>query len=717
MEEITQPARLRRFESFVVDVRSEELRQNGKRIKLPQQSFRILAMLLERPGEVVMRQEIQKELWPNDTVVEFENSINAAIKRLRIALGDSAEQPRYIETLPRRGYRFIGTVQEPDTEAPSQGVPKRLAEGMVNWSWAAAGAAVLGVLLAGWIWRGVGRPSLLSPVEVVPLAGLPGFESAPAFSPDGNQVAFSLRDGDNSGIYTTIAGAEKPLRLTSNPADCCPTWSPDGRQVAFFRRSAEGFNIYAVSALGGTERPLWSAKAMPPPAFTSCRSLDWSPDGKVLAFPDGRGDQIHTWISLLSLVDSTTRHLTSPTSQYVDCGPAFSPDGSAVAFVRSISAGVVEDLYIVPTAGGEPRRLTFDDAWIFGPPVWTPDGRDILFSSRRGGFPSLWRVSASGGIPRPVADAGVMAAFPSISPKGDQLAYQRMTFKDDIWRLNLRDEKSRQGPPEVLISDKGMQTGRAQSSPDGKRIAFESDRLGYSEIWVCDSDGSNCAQLTSLRGIAGAPRWSPDGKYIGFEYRPRDHSEVYLLEMATGLSRLLPTFSGANNGGPNWSRDGKRIYFYSDRGGGPFQTWKINLNGGPPVQVTRNGGVFATESTDGRFLYYSKFEAPGIWKMPVEGGEETRVTNQPAGEDWWNWALVQNGIYFLDSVKHTVPGDANSHHAIVKFFDFAAGKEISICSTDKSNGFGLAVSPDGKSILYSQREVAESSIMLVNNFR
>lgn len=150
---------------------------------------------------------------------------------------------------------------------------------------------------------------------------------------------------------------------------------------------------------------------------------------------------------------------------------------------------------------------------------------------------------------------------------------------------------------------------------------------------------------------------------------------------------------------------------------GPFQVWKINFNGEPPVQVTKNGGVFAAESTDGRFLYYSKFEFPGIWKMPVEGGEEIRVTNQPEGEDWWNWAVVQNGIYFLDLVKRTIPWDANPHQAIVKFFDFAAGKEISVCSTDRSAGFGLAVSTDGKSIIYSQRNVAESSIMLVNDFR
>src|SRR5262252_6809116 len=106
VKEATQSPYLARFESFEVNLRSGELLKDGERIKVPEQSFQILAMLLERPGEIVMRQEIQKRLWPNDTIVEFENSINAAIKRLRVALGDSADEPRYVETLARRGYRW-----------------------------------------------------------------------------------------------------------------------------------------------------------------------------------------------------------------------------------------------------------------------------------------------------------------------------------------------------------------------------------------------------------------------------------------------------------------------------------------------------------------------------------------------------------------------------------------------------------------------------------
>ena len=696
------------FSIFEVDARSGELRRNGVRLRVQDQPFHILVKLLEHAGELVTREELRSTLWPADTFVDFDNGLNMAMNRLREVLGDVADRPTFIETVPRHGYRFIAPVEKPSSQAPSEraGASKQTLERLAARARRITAGVTLLVLLSGiGIWRFTRNraEAPLPPIEVVPLVGLPGFEGSPAFSPDGNQVAFALHGKENSGIYTTVVGGEKSLRLTSNSGDCCPRWSPDGRQVAFSRPTDEGVAIYVMPAFGGTEHRLYSG-----PVSIFPRSLDWSPDGKVLAFSESHADKTHTWIGLLSLADSTTRRLTSPPTQDLDFGPAFSPDGSTVAFVRAIVAGVIEDVYVVPAAGGAPKRLTFDNCFIQGI-TWTPDGRDIVFSSLRGGSTTLWRISASGGTPRPVPGVGVDAVLPSISSKGNQLVYQQVVSNDNIWRVDLRDEKHRQDPAAVVISEKGGK-GRPHFSPDGKRIAFESDRLGYPEIWACDSDGSNCGQLTSLHGTAGAARWSPDGHYIAFEFRPKEHSEVYLLEVGGGRPRLLATLPGADNGGPNWSRDGKWIYFYSDRGGGPFQLWKIQLNGGPPVQVTKNGGVFAAESADGRFLYYSKSDVPGIWKMPLQGGEETRVLDQPAGDDWYNWALGQNGIYFIRRVNA-------QPHATVQFFEFATHKIIPIWTLEKPDGPGLAVSADGRSILYVQNEFAQSNIMLVKNFQ
>lgn len=699
-----------RFGLFEADLQTGELRKNGVKVPLQGQPFQVCAILLSRSGELVSREELRQQVWPEDTFVDFDHALNTAITKIRLALGDQADNPRFVETLPRRGYRFIAPVEKVSSPTSELPPPQKPSPGLTpKTRWIAGVALSLAVLSAIGISRFSRRQAEepLPPLEIVPMAAVPGFEHDPAFSPDGNQVAFALGDADGCGIYTTIVGGEKTLRLTTG-TDYSPTWSPDGRRVAFYRDFDHGTSIYAVPALGGTEQRLY---ARLPSAWTE--GLSWSPDGKVLAFADSHGETNRTWISLLSLADSASRQLTFPSGPERDHSPAFSPDGSTVAFVRASMAGVVNDLYVIPTAGGVAKRLTFDNTWILGPPTWTPDGRDIVFSSDRGGgLNRLWRVAPTGGPLRPVEGVGVIAWNPSISPKGNQLVYQRMFFKDSLFRLNLKDQTHPQSPSMLVKSDKGFYW-RPHFSPDGKRFTVESNGLGHSEIWACDTVGANCGQLTSLRGTAGAARWSPDGRYIAFEFRPKERSEVYLLEVGGGMPQLLPTLPGANNGGPSWSRDGKSIYFYSDKTGEPLQLWKMSIQGGSPVQVTKKGGVFAVESEDGRFLYFVKFDAPGIWRMPVNGGEEERVLPRAGGHEWFNWALTRTGIYFRDSEK----SQSNDTVGVLNFFDFATGKTTTVTATDQPGGVGLAVSPDGRSILYDDKGDAESTIMLVKNFR
>jgi Tol biopolymer transport system component/DNA-binding winged helix-turn-helix (wHTH) protein len=695
-----------RFGVFEIDPSARELRKHGVRVKLQDQPFAVLLMLLEKPGQLVTKEELQQRLWPADTFVEFDKGIYNAIKRLRETLGDQAETPRYIETIPKRGYRFVGNVDVPifQTQRRAMGrfgnVPAR------TW-WASAGVISL-VLLCGlgsWRYTRARSAGATQPMEVVPLVGLDGAQSRPAFSPDGNQIAFVLSNTNSPGIYTTLVSGGKPLRLTSGSKDRYPRWSPDSREIAFTRPIEEGVAIYVIPALGGIERRLYAG-----PATEFPNSFDWSPDGKFLAISESNRDRTHARIALLSLADSGTQGLTEPGEQDLDIEPAFSPDGSTVAFVRSNVGGMVSELYVVPTSGGKARRLTFDQRTIWSLPAWMPNGNEIVFTSSRSGSSSLWRISAAGGTPQPVAGSSVNGECPTISLKGNQLAYQQTTYQTDILRLSLTGKNFQQGKPVSVIGAKGS-NGRPQFSPDGKKIAFQSSQSGYDEIWVCDSDGSNCGSLTSLRGVAGAPRWSPDGRYIAFEYHPHSYSEVYTAEIGGGQPRLMSTFPDVDNGCPSWSRDGQWLYFCSDREHGRFQIYKTRVSGGSPTQVTTNGGVFGVESRDGRFFYFAKFEAPGIWRMPLNGhAEETRVVDQPGGgTDWDVWALVDNGIYFIAQRS----GSKDS----IGFFDFASGKKVPIFTPDGKSSDGLAVSPDEKSILFAQDRFTESQIVLVKNFR
>jgi Tol biopolymer transport system component len=258
-----------------------------------------------------------------------------------------------------------------------------------------------------------------------------------------------------------------------------------------------------------------------------------------------------------------------------------------------------------------------------------------------------------------------------------------------------------------IVSEKGDKM-RPELSPDGKKVAFESNRLGFWDLWTCDIEKGDCNQITSLHGTAGRARWSPDGRYIAFEFHPNEHSEIYIVEVAGGVPHLMPTVPGADNLSPSWSRDGKWLYFASKRGTECFQIWKIPVQGGTPVQLTQHGGISAVESTDGRYLYYSKFEEGGVWRMAVEGREETKVLDV-GGDGWPNWALGAEGIYFLKFSK--------SPHPTIQFLNFATGKTHLVWTLEREPGWGISVSNSGKSIVFTQDDFAESNLMMVENFR
>src|SRR5580698_5159076 len=547
-----------RFEDFEVDLEAGEVWKAGRRLKVQDQPLKILAALIQRPGEIVTREELRQLIWPEQSVGDFDHAINLAITKLRSTLGDSAVVPHLIETLPRRGYRFIAPLKATAPSIPPPEEPPVRAS--VNKLWFISGALALIVVSAIGLLKFFPRHREPSPPagEMVPLVSMPGVQADPAVSPDGRQVAFRYSGASHPGIYTALVGGEKPLQLTENEDDTDPAWSPDGRQIAFNRMDANNQkNLYVVPALGGLQRHIGTMRSA---FFRDCNTMSWSPDGKFLVVSEALENWGRVRLSLLSLSDLTVRPLTSPQNQEFDCYPAFSPDGSSIAFASGPIGAVPGDLFVVNVNGGQPSRLTSNNSG--GPPAWTEDGTEIIYSSSAKGVPSLWRIPASGGTPQRVAAAGADAYYPSISRTGNQLAYQALDQWETIWRLDLKDERHAKGPPVRLLSGRGG-SWRPSYSPDGNKIAFESDRMGYSDIWMCDSNGSNCVQLTSLHGTTGTARWSPDGRYIAFESIAQDYYHVGVIELPDGTPHILATFPGWNTGAPSWSRDGAWLYFYS----------------------------------------------------------------------------------------------------------------------------------------------------------
>jgi Tol biopolymer transport system component/DNA-binding winged helix-turn-helix (wHTH) protein len=705
-----------RFGPFEVSPDSGELRKNGALLKLSGQAIKVLITLLERPGQLVTREELQDKLWPGASFGDFEHGINAVIKRLRDVLGDSATQPKFIETIPRHGYRFIQPVRGVADAQTVLGAPplQRLKARRVGLRYATVLAVALGLISGAFLWRHLSLVALKSravPMTPLPFTSFRGKELGPSFSPNGNQIAFSWNGEkeNNFDIYVKTIGGEKPLQLTFNPAlELQPAWSPDGRFIAFQRHTQGEDGIFLVPVLGGQERKLRSLQLG---VFWYLESFEWSPNGKMLVFSDTPPGHDGWGISLLSIENPEDNYgLTIPTAtQPYDFYPRFSPDGQTVAFIRTVNKSSSMDIYLVSVAGGEPKRLTFDKSMIRGL-TWTPDGTYIVFSSDRLGGRRLWKIRASGGSPEPLSVGQEDAVEPAISRAGHNLAYTRILYDTNIWRYASSNAAGTRESPTSLIAS----TERDQApnfSPDGKRIAFASRRSGSYEIWMCDSDGGSPVQLTTFHSSAevGTPRWSPDGQHIAFDFDPEGNVDIYVLKIDEGRSHRLTT-SSANDSAPTWSRDGQWIYFSSDRSG-TNQIWKMPAQGGPAILVTKNGGYSpAYESADGKSLYYSKgFMASGVWKLLLAGGEETLVLDQPERGFYGYWDLVEKGIYYYNA------GTKN-----IEFFDFAtkrASRVLTPVEPPIPANPGFSVSPDRRWILFAQKDEDNANIMLVENFR
>jgi Tol biopolymer transport system component len=243
-----------------------------------------------------------------------------------------------------------------------------------------------------------------------------------------------------------------------------------------------------------------------------------------------------------------------------------------------------------------------------------------------------------------------------------------------------------------------------QYSPDGSKVAFESSRGGNLEVWVCSSDGQGCAQLTSMGSSAtGAPAWSPDGKQLAFYSNAQGNPQIYVIPAEGGATRRL-TSQSAGAMLARWSRDGRWIYF-SSKESGTTLIWKVPSGGGQAVQVTRGGGLVASESPDGKWLYVAGEGADSsLRKMPTAGGEETQVLPSITS---WNFAVMDDGVYFMS-------GDG--HHFAIEFLNFATGKTEVVAPVE--NGyFGFSVSPDRKWILYDQTLPPSSELVLADGLK
>jgi Tol biopolymer transport system component/DNA-binding winged helix-turn-helix (wHTH) protein len=719
---VLKPRVVYRFGVFELDSQTQELRKHGVRVHLVSQAFQALVLTVERQGDCVTREELRQTLWPNQQCGDFDLRLNKVVNRVRAALGDSADTPRYLETVPRVGYRFLFPVHKAELPVPGcsprgevephHAEPAAKLPRTASANWRIIAGAFVG-LLAG-VWAAIFfAPAHLSQILLDPqaLTRHAGRESDPSFDPNGEEVVFSWNGSrqDNFNLYSFRRRDGVVKRLTDTPdRDFAPAWSPDGRFIAFLRQVGlrKADLMLLPSGSGSARRLTQVAWAQIPP------EIDWTRDSRWIIAP-ATLEGLHSSLYQISADNGERRQITWPPSNSKgDFFPATSENGSAIAFTRFLNREW-NDVFLLPlsTASNrreEPVRLT-DFKIQIGRLTWTSGGREIIFSA--GGWAGdrfLYRI-------RPIAGAGLMdlgnvrieGTQPVYSSRARALAYVRKVQNMSISRIDVEIERGKpslQPPRRLIVSSAADQ--QADLSPDGVSIVFSSNRHRNRDLWFARADGSEPRRaLTLNEDGATAPRWSPDGRWIAFESRVGGQSNIYLYEVGKGAIRNLTDGRGDNTL-PSWSRDGRFVYFCSKRDGFS-QIWKVPRDGGMAARVTRGGGRFGIESADGKDLYYTLDEVNSVLHRLslATGAEQSLVSNVITVP---GFAVTTMGIYYLTAIDTGGAG--------LSYFDFASQSSLRLTSLEKPVGNGFSISPDGKRILFTQRESEVSNLMLLPNF-
>jgi Tol biopolymer transport system component/DNA-binding winged helix-turn-helix (wHTH) protein len=692
------------------------LSRGSEEVRVEPKVMQVLEVLAETPNQVVSRDALVARVWPGVFVTD--DVLHRAIRELRRVFGDETANPTYVETIRKRGYRLIAPVRRPEAAGVTpitlsmQGPPPRTARAtMIIAVVSIALAAALGAVVYALALRPSADDPVPDSVRFVAMTSGPLNETDPALSPDGNRLAFAMRphpsDNGPADIYITEGPANTPQRVTDHPSDDrYPAWSADATMLAFVRINGGTCDVMVMTLTDRRERRVTSCGNANEPR------VSWSGDGEWLVESFAPGpDPIRGWrIARISARNGVREELTLPSPGTLgDYNPSVSPDGSRIAFVRGIN-GATSDLFTIPIGGGVPSRVTWDNQDLIGVD-WSADGRSLVYATDRAGGYTIWRVGLDGTAPQLVVGGAAKLKHPSVARTSGRLSYESWSYEINLWETPVVERLDLEGDLtptlRALVQTSDQWNHSPDLSPDAKRLAFISTRSGGAELWTADRDGGNARQLTKFgRAYLRPPRWSPDGTRILISASVNGRLDLYAVDAATAnVTRL--TDDEEDEIAPSWSHDGRSILFGARRSG----TWQLMrqvIADGSRTQLTTDGGYAAQPSPDGRSIFFTRLEQPGVWAMAVDGGSPTLLVPGVRAAETANWRATANGIFFIG---------ATADQVVVRRAPLGGGAAVDVAWLGNYSWPGFAITPDGTRVIYSHWDRRESNIMAMEPYR
>ena len=713
----TRKTRLIRFGVFEVDLAAGELRKSGVKIKLQDQPFRVLVALLARPGEVVTREELREKLWRDGTFVDFDRGVNTAINKIREALGDSADTPRFVETLPRRGYRFVAPVDGADPPAAGRGssealpaasagsaptVVSQYARQIVPWLLL---AVVTAILAAVW---------LQGPEPQTPLrrfAFRPGPEvGPPVISPNGKYIAYTTGRGTEAKLWVQDLARNEPREIAGADWARSPFWSPGSDFIGFFAEE----ELKRIPFDGGPAIPVCQ---VPHTVFRQTGA--WSPDGSLMVFSTGT--------PVMPFQVSAGGGNPEPLAAVVDSGvnrgmsPHFLPPARQG---RLLLFGTTSGLVIQSLETGDGESLLANA----GRPVYSPSGH-ILYgrlgspsvAGTSSEAPGLWALPLSLKTLKPTGEPFAVSpegSYPSVAGDGT-LVYLEGSGLGQHKLLSCGrtgEELEEIGRIEGFIAGISL-------SPDGQLAVLEAVVERNRDIWVQDKARGVNTRLTFTDGNDGSPVWSPSGDQIAFFSRRRDGNADIYVKSSDGSGEAKAVVSTPLDEWPSdWSPDGDYLLYHARESETRLDVWYLKLGGEnsgeervPFLQTPFDekaaqfspGGRFVVYSSDesGRFeIYVRPFpKGTGKWQVSRNGGSHPR------------WGRDGQELFY-------VSGDKLISVPVTLDANFSAKSPVSLFQDQFLAAGGFAppydVSANGRSFLVREliEEAREPVIRVVQNW-